>query len=99
MTDLVERVARALCKSMCEEEVWPCWDTTEQECHCWDTQIPQARAAVLETLRGMMEPSEAVLRAGYDVMPKPPMRCSSTDFLRQYQAMLTQKIKEVEGDE
>ena len=94
MTDLVERVARALCKSMCEEEVWPCWDTTEQECRCWDTQIPQARAAILETLRGMMEPSEAMYSEALRYLNTD----GETNVWAAWQAMLTQKIKEVEGE-
>ena len=101
MTDTLEAVARALAFEITPltpkgraECVWPRdWGEGERA-----SIRTAARAAILETLRGMMEPS-----ATMDVaMTRIELEHSRTDLkvLRGrevWQAMLTQKIKEVEG--
>ena len=86
MTNTLEAVAIALIQARAEGQ-------TPHQC---------ARAAILETLRGMMEPSEAMDLAGDNSFqwggPTGNEWLEAADSTACWQAMLTQKIKEVEGD-
>ena len=104
MTDTLEAVARAIW------ELWP-HQTVGAQRRRWlevgpnDREaiwFPLARAAILETLRGMMEPSEAMDLAGDNSFqwggPTGNEWLEAADSTACWQAMLTQKIKEVEGE-
>ena len=108
MTDLVERVARTIFNRAVGEGRWENHWYADEKAGCYTA----ARAAILETLRGVMEPSEAMIREGETEMPVemeywqenrtlhcevlPRHKCVPPE--KVFRAMLTQKIKEVEGD-
>ena len=102
MNDVIESVSHAICcPNGCNNKKLGTPSQCTARCHEF-----AARAAILETLRGMMEPSEAMKAAACELdCPSDAcmMRLACTGDNKpvqkeRWQAMLTQKIKEVEGE-
>ena len=111
MTELVERVARAIAENYGEDyDAVPKHKTEwvavrgEYQGRFRDVNEPfrceydeMARAAILSLLRGIMEPTLAMTQAGGGYATE-KHGIAPWEIEGVWEVMLTQKIKEVEGD-
>ena len=93
MQQIVERVARAINGII---EITPPL-TTADLLTAKDEFERQARAAILETLRAVREPSQSVIDAGFNAQFT--YREGDAPILSIYRAMIDQLIKEIESDD
>lgn len=90
MTDMIERVARALCRCRVSQSDYVLgWASVEQEVHyCWNEWTEEARAAI----EAMREPTEDMLYTGNAQIPDWDRQIE--DVRNTWHAMIDAALKE-----